>query len=187
MKFTHAVVSMVIMVGASACIRAPDIVIVDRRTALEEQATGRLPALEGELRRATLAPGPKPYTRGELLRSGWTPAADKNVIARLYRQATTDKERIDALLRRRCVGESLGGTLVVTRESCKGEVNLAPVSRLLEHANRNRRQIWLYLQTLKPRSSLDDIRRQWRQEHLTSVLCGGHIQRPSGAWTEKKC
>ncbi len=187
MKLINGVLLIVAALGTSACIRAPDIVIVDRRTALEQQATGRLPALETELRQATLAPGAKPYTRRELLRSGWTPPTDKNVIAKLYRQATTDKERIDVLLQRHCIGESLDGTLVVTRKRCKGEVNLAPVSRLLEHVNRNRRQIWLYLQTLKPRASLDDIRRQWRQEHLTSVLCGGHIQRQSGAWTEKKC
>ncbi len=187
MKYRSVWLPIAMMIGTSACIRAPDIVIVDRRTALEQQATGRLPKLETELRQATLAPGAKPYTRSELANSGWTPQADTDVIAKLYRQATTDTERIDVLLRRRCVGEALDGTLVVTRKQCKGEVNLAPVSRLLEHVNRNRRQIWLYLQTLKPRASLDDIRRQWRQEHLTSVLCGGHIQRQSGAWTEKKC
>lgn len=172
---------------ASGCISAPDVIIVDRQTALEQQASGRFPTLQEELDHAAITAEPVPFTRAGLDEAGWQPRKEHDAIARLYREAAHHGERVDQLLQRRCIGEAADGTLVETREPCRGGVDVATVSVLLERANRNRRQIWRHLLGDRPESALAGIRSRWREAHLRSVVCGGHIQRKGGAWVVKEC
>ena len=51
---------------ASGCISAPDVIIVDRQTALEQQANGRFPSLQEELDHAAITSDPVPFTRAGL-------------------------------------------------------------------------------------------------------------------------
>lgn len=172
---------------SAGCIKAPDVVIVDRRTALEEQATGRFPELQQALDQAAISPRPEPFSRGQLEETGWRPPPESDAIASLYREAVSESERVDRLLLRRCIGEANDGTLVETRPQCKGTVDVATVSRLLERTNRNRRQIWLYIQQQRKGISVEQARDAWRKAHLESVVCGGHVQRESGQWVTRKC
>lgn len=171
----------------SGCISAPDVIIVDRQTALEQQANGRFPTLQEELDAAAITSEPVPFTRAGLEEAGWQPRKEHDAIARLYREASRQGERIDQLLRRRCIGEAADGSLAETKEQCRGGVDVATVSALLERANRNRRQIWRHLLGSRPESALPGIRGRWREAHLQSVVCGGHIQRQGGAWVVKEC
>src|SRR6187402_2125679 len=45
-----------------ACV-APNVVVVDQKTALERQAAGDYPALQNELEQAGMAPAPEAFTR----------------------------------------------------------------------------------------------------------------------------
>ncbi len=169
------------------CIKAPDVVIVDRRTALEQQATGRFPTLQAQLDHAGTSAGPTPYTRASLEGAGWLPRKEHDAIAALYRDVHAEHERVDRLLLRRCIGEAKDGTLVETRQDCKGGIDLATVSSLIERSNRNRRQIWRYLLGKRSASSLPSVTQSWRKVHLQAVVCGGWLQRKGGAWVVKKC
>lgn len=178
------VASLLTLVG---CIRAPDIVLVDRHTALEEQAAGRLPAAEMEAAQAAVSAGPAPLTSGQLARSGWHSESGHDAIAALYGDTLDPSALSDQLLQRRCIGEALDATLVATPASCSGAADLSEISRLLERSNRNRRQVWLYLQANRPGSDLDTVRATWRQQQLQSLVCGGQLQRPDGRWEVKTC
>src|SRR5262245_18961064 len=59
----------------TACVKAPDLVILDRKTALEQQAAGNFRGLEEELEQAGIVPGPVPLTRGQLEAAGVRVAA----------------------------------------------------------------------------------------------------------------
>jgi hypothetical protein len=173
--------------SATACIHAPDVVIVDRRTALEQQAGGRYGALEEELEQQGVNARPEPFTSGQLAASGWKTGEDGQALASLYNELSADADRIDQLLVRRCVGEALAGTLAETREPCSGGVDPESVGTLVERANRNRRQVWLYIQARNPSTSLEDVQAAWRERHLTDLVCGGHLQADDGKWTVKPC
>ena len=95
--------------GAGGCIKTPEIVVLDRATALEREAAGNFPKLELELERAGTAPRPAPLTREQLEAAGHP----RPIVEELE---SSDAERIDALLKISCVGEALDGTLVETRE-----------------------------------------------------------------------
>ncbi len=187
MTGSRAWLGLLLATVVSGCIKAPDVVIVDRRTALEQQATGRFPTLEAQLDQAGISAKPQPYTRSSLKNVGWLPRKEHDAIAALYREAHDEHERVDRLLLRRCIGEANDGTLVETRDACKGDIDVATVSGLLERTNRNRRQIWRYLLSRRKGSSLDAVRGAWRESHLRGVVCGGHVQRKGGAWMVKKC
>lgn len=176
----------------AGCISAPAVVIVDRRTALEQQASGSFRGLEEELEQAGLTPRPAPLTPAQLgasgVRRGSLEAADSD-------DESSDAVRTDALLIKRCLGEALDGTLVLTLDPCTGTLDVPSVDRLVERVNRNRRQLWRWLaaQTRgqgrdQGRARTDDeARAAWRQVHLAGLVCGGAYQVTGGAWEIKKC
>jgi hypothetical protein len=179
-KFCIAGLAAVGLVGG-ACIKAPDIVLVDRATALEEQAAGSYATLEAELTSAGMAPRPTPYSRAQLEAAGLKapPISEEAELA--------DADRIDALLKQRCIGEALDGTLVDTHDVCGVSEDLAASINLLDRANRDRAQIWHWLESERPKASPDDVRRVWRETHLKGVVCGGWVERAGGRWEAKAC
>ena len=54
------------LVSVAGCIKAPEIVLVDRATALEQQAAGSFKELEERLVRTAIAARPVPLTPAEL-------------------------------------------------------------------------------------------------------------------------
>jgi hypothetical protein len=168
-----------LLVLLPACIKAPDIVVIDRATALEREAAGQFPRLERELERAGTKPKPSPLTREQLEAIGLPRPV-------LEEESGSDAERIDALLKDRCLGEASDGTLAETRDSCTVK-EVPHMSALVERANRDRLQIWEWLKAQKPARSLEDVRKAWRDVHLRGVVCGGQVQQPDGSWAPKKC
>jgi hypothetical protein len=161
------------------CIRAPEIVVVDHATALERQAAGTFPKLELELADATTVARPVPFTREELVEHGASGAQSEA-------EAASEADEIDGFLRARCIGEALDGSLVETRETCTVKER-SHLRHLVEHANRDRTQIWQAIATRRPGRSLADIRRAWRTVHLGAVVCGAQVERDGGGWELKKC
>ena len=164
---------------AGGCIKAPDIVVIDRATALEREAAGSYPKLEHELDRAGTVPRPNPITREQLEGAG----EPRPVVEA---ETSSDAERIDALLKSMCVGEALDGTLVETRDRCSVK-EVPRLSSLVERANRDRQQIWEWLKAERPKHSMAEVRRAWRETHVRAVVCGGQVQKDDGSWEAKKC
>ncbi len=175
---------VVMMAAPLGCIRAPEIVLVDRATALEQQAAGSYDELERKLARAAMAPRPAPLTPEQLETLGIAPPSLVDDTER------TDADRVDAYLTQHCVGEAKDGTLVDTKEACKGAADRAVLLSLVERTNTARQQLWRWMKARAPEPkgrSLDDVRRAWRVEHARGVVCGGWLQRDDGGWEEKKC
>ena len=63
MRRGPAWIVMLLALAASGCIKAPDVIIVDRQTALEQQANGRFPSLQEQLDQAAITAEPVPFTR----------------------------------------------------------------------------------------------------------------------------
>jgi hypothetical protein len=111
--------------------------------------------------------------------------------------------RTDALLIKRCLGEALDGTLVLTIDPCTGTLDVPSVDQLVERVNRNRRQLWRWLAAQTrgqgrdkgrdrgsdPGSEKadDEVRAAWRKIHLVGLVCGGAYQVTGGGWEIKKC
>ena len=169
----------------SGCIKAPDVVIVDRRTALEEQAMGHRPGLDTELMQAGLSARPAALTRAQFTAAGWRPTKDHDAIAALFEDAVGDTERTDQLLVRRCIGEAQTGLLVQTPEYCTGGAESSEVARLIERVNRNRRQVWAYVSKVR-RVSTDAARDAWRRAHLVEMVCDAQVEN-AGKWGRKTC
>jgi hypothetical protein len=168
----------------AGCIHAPAVVIVDRKTAVEQQASGSFRGLEEELEQAGLAPRPAPLTAAQLgaagVRREGLEAADQD-------DAGNDLVRADALLIKRCLGEALDGTLVMTLEPCTGTVDVPEVQRLIERVNLGRRQLWRWLAGQARGKTDDEVRAAWREIHLQGLVCGGQVQVAGGAWEAKRC
>ncbi len=182
-RATLAIASFTIVV--SACIRAPDVILIDRKTALEQLAAGSYQGLEEALDAAAVSPRAEPLTRAEIEASGGAVALAADEVDR------SEFAQLDELLRRHCVGESLDGTILITAATCSGRTDAAERSRLVERVNRDRYQIWRELQTRGlPRGherELALVRRAWRAAHVRAIVCGGQVQREDGAWEDKKC
>lgn len=182
-----SILAAVLLLGGTACVRAPNVVyLVDGKTAIERQASGEMRALENDLRQSGLSPRAEPFTRGEL---GDTPGQgeDPEGLAQVYGEVLTDADRLDALLVRRCVGEALDGLLEETPATCAGAIDAAEVTRLVQRANRNRRQLWTWLLKKTPGSSETTIRESWRRHHLEGLICGAQVQQPDRSWGSKRC
>jgi len=169
---------------AAGCIRAPAVVIVDRKTAVEQQASGSFRGLEEELEQAGLVPRPAPLTAAQLGASGVRRAG---LEANSEDDEANDAVRTDALLIKRCVGESLDGALVLTIDPCTGAIDVPQVGRLIERINRDRRQLWRWLHGQAPGKTPDEVRTAWRETHLVGLVCGGQFQAAGGAWEIKRC
>jgi len=164
------------------CIKAPEIVLVDRATALEQQAAGSYSELERKLARATMAPRPAPLTPEQLETLGIAPPSLVDDTER------TDADRVDALVAQHCVGESKEGLLVDTHDACKGAADRGNAIALVERSNNARQQLWRWMkERTHEKSTLDDVRRAWHREHARGVVCGGWMQKDDGSWEEKKC
>jgi hypothetical protein len=180
------VACLVVAAAAGAplgCIKAPEIVLVDRATALEQQAAGSYQDLERKLARAAMAPRPAPLTPEQLETLGIAPPSLVDDTER------TDADRVDAFLSQHCIGEARDGTLVDTKDACKGAADRGVLLPLIERTNAARQQLWRWMKARapEPKRSLDDVRRAWRAEHARGVVCGGWLQRDDGGWEEKKC
>lgn len=186
--WTHAAKTLLLVaVVLSGCIRAPDVVIVDRRTALEAEAAGRFAELEEALDVAAIRPQPSPLTRATLEAAGWRPTAEDDAIEAMTRIRRDEATRVDDLLRRKCIGESLAGTLQTTPAKCAGAVDPADVGRIIERVNRSRQQIWLWMGRKAPGVPADALQRSWRKRNLERVVCGGWVEETAGNWREKAC
>ncbi len=170
-----------VLPGLAACVKAPEIVMVDRATALEQQASGSFDDLERQLDRAAIVPRPVPLTPQQLQSLGTHPAplVDESEL--------TDADRLDGLLEQHCVGEGKEGLLVDTHDACKGAADPEEVRALLERGNRARRQIWRWMHEQRTDVSEKDLARAWRENHLIGVVCGGWIEGGDGKWQAKSC
>ena len=162
------------------CIRAPEIVMVDRATALEEQASGSFKEMERRLARAGMSPTPVPFTPNQLEELGIQPTP-------LVENIGTQADRVDELLRRHCVGEGKDGLLVDTRRQCTAGRMSADDVALVERVNRSRQQLWQWMRTIRPSLPEESMRRSWQQVHAQGVVCGGWVEADDGTWGEKKC
>ena len=181
MRLAAALIAALAPLG---CIRAPEIVLVDRATALEQQAAGSYADLERKLARAAMAPRPAPLTPEQLETLGIAPPSLVDDTER------SDADRLDALVAQHCVGESKEGTLVDTHESCKGAADRAQSIALIERSNAARQQLWRWMKERTPElkgRALDDVRRGWQKTHARGVVCGGWIEGDDGVWRGKTC
>jgi len=165
----------------SGCIKAPEIVLVDRATALEQQAGGSYAELQQKLERNATTPRPTPFTPEQLETLGLRPApmADETNLS--------DGDRVDLLLKQRCVGESKHGELVETPADCIGAADRELVATLVERVNLARNQLWRWMHVRRPAASQDELRKSWRDAHLKGVVCDGWVQKDDGSWEAKKC
>jgi hypothetical protein len=164
-----------------ACVKPPQIVVVDRATALEEQAGGSFEDIEKDLARQAIAPKPEPLTPEQLETLGIKP---QPIVDHTDQ---TDADRVDGLLRQRCVGEGKEGLLVDTHDDCIGASDRVIVIALVDRTNRARIQLWRWMHAERPEQALDVLRRNWRDEHLQGVVCRGWLQKDDGKWEPKKC
>lgn len=178
---------VILLLALGGCIKAPDVVLVDRQTLLEEQAAARMPAAAAANAQAGLAAGPAPLTSGELAKSGWHTDAAHDAIAALYGGWLDEAETLDQLLLRHCIGEAADASLIATTDACSGALDLADVGRRLEKANRSRRQIWLYVQQQRPQASDAEVRAAWRLQRQKALACGAWWQRDDRGWEAKAC
>ena len=165
---------------ALACVNTP-IVMVDRATALEQQASGSFDELEKRLDRAAIEPRPVPLTEEQLAALGIRPPplVDESDL--------TDADRVDGLLTQHCLGEGKDGLLVDTRDACRGGADADEVHTMVERVNRARRQLWRWMHDQRTDVSEDQLRQDWRQIHLRNVVCDGWIEVADGKWQAKSC
>lgn len=169
----------------TGCISAPEVVLVDRATALEEQAAGSFDDLEQRLARAGMNPTPIPFTPNQLEDLGMQPSPLVDPLNK------TPAERVDELLLRHCIGEGNEGLLVDTRRHCKAGRMTAEDTALVQRVNRARQQLWAWMRAQKSRTtpgvSEDDLRGRWQRVHAEGLVCGARVQALDGSWGEKTC
>jgi uncharacterized protein YdbL (DUF1318 family) len=172
---------VIALFALAGCFKPPEIVMVDRATALEQQASGSFDDLERQLDRAGIEPRPVPLTPEQLEALGIRPAplVDESDL--------TDADRLDGLLAQHCVGEGKDGLLVDRRSDCKGAADPEEVQTLVERANRARRQLWRWMHEQRADVSEAEMQRAWRENHVRNVICGGWIEGSDGTWQSKSC
>jgi hypothetical protein len=179
---TRALALAVVLAASSltACV-APQIVMTDRATALEQQASGSYEELERRLDRAAIEPRPVPLTPEQLQALGIRPAplVDESDL--------TDADRVDGLLAQHCVGEGKDGLLTDTRDACKGAADAQEVQTLIDRVNRARRQLWQWMHEQRADVQEADLQRAWHENHLRNVVCDGWIEGGDGKWQGKSC
>jgi hypothetical protein len=175
------IAATVALLGFAGCYKPPEIVMVDRATALEQQASGSFDELERKLDKAGIEPGPVPLTPEQLDALGIRPAplVDESDL--------TDADRLDGLLAQHCVGEGKDGLVVDTRGACNGAADPDETHTLVERANRARRQLWRWMHEQRADVPETELRRAWRENHVRNVVCGGWIEGSDGKWQPKAC
>lgn len=172
---------LLLPLATAGCLSAPDVVLLDRATVLEEQAAGSFHALEVRLARAGMNPTPVPLTPNQLEDLGM------QVSPLVENLDQTPAERVDDLLQRHCIGEGNDGLLVETRRQCTAGRLTASDSELVQRVNRSRLQLWAWMQSQRPRQDAATLRRQWQRVHHEGLACGAWRQADDGNWEEKKC
>jgi hypothetical protein len=170
-----------VLLASAGCFKPPPIVMVDRATALEQQAAGSFDDLERRLNRSSIEPHPVPLTPEQLATLGVRPAPP------VEGADVTDADRTDGLLLQHCVGEGKDGLLVDTREACKGAADPDELETLIDRTNRARRQLWRWMHEQHPAKSVDEMQSGWHDAHLRGVICGGWIEVSDGKWQGKEC
>ncbi|CCE25516.1 MULTISPECIES: DUF1318 domain-containing protein [Methylotuvimicrobium] len=187
-RFTIFSISFALALSLAACISAPDVVLLDRKTILEEQAAGELLTLANALRESAIVPQAVPYTRGQLEAAGTDLSHDAlGRLVQLQQIPLSEIDYLDNLLVGRCIGEARSGLLIETPATCTGPAATVRTSAAVQRVNRSRKQLWRYLQEHNPESSSVQIRDIWRQRHLQALVCGGQVQQDSGEWDIKQC
>jgi hypothetical protein len=166
---------------SAGCIKAPDIVMVDRATALEQQASGSYDEVELKLDRAAIEPRPVALTPAQLEALGIRP------MPMTEETALTDADRVDHLLVQHCVGEGKDGLLVETHEACRGAADRVEATTLIERVNRARMDLWRWMHERRKEASVEDMSRAWRQAHAGGIVCAGWVQGEDGQWHDKAC
>lgn len=176
-----ALSALVLATGTCGCFKPPEIVMVDRATALEQQAAGSFDEIELRLDRAAIEPRPVPLTAEQLQALGVRPPplVDESEL--------TDADRVDGLLAQHCAGEGKDGLLVETHDACRGAADAEDVHTLVERVNRARRQLWRWMHDQRADVAEDDLRRSWRENHLKNVVCGAWVEGADGTWKGKSC
>ncbi|WP_428265686.1 DUF1318 domain-containing protein [Haliangium sp.] len=173
---------------AAGCVSAPDVVLTDQKTALEQQAAGEFRALENDLEQASIQPKGEDMTRDAL--EAKNPDLSKSTlgeVVQLYSDVRTDAEWIDQLLVSGCVGEAVDGLLRQTPDECTETVATAQLTHVVERSNLHRRQLWRVIREREPGSSEDEVRTTWRRIHLQRVVCDGLVQNDDKSWGRKEC
>ena len=163
------------------CVNPPEIVMVDRATALEQEAAGSFDDVERRLNRAAIEPRPVALTPEQVAALGLRPAPLVDGAE------LTDADRLDGLLIQHCVGEGGDGLIVDTRDACRGAADPDEIQTVVERVNRARRQLWRWMHEQRPDVSVDDLRKSWRQAHVRSVVCDGWVEGDDGKWQGKTC
>jgi Protein of unknown function (DUF1318) len=184
---TRAMLPSLVMVAALGACVTPNVVVVDQKTALEQQAAGEYPELENELEQAGMSSAPEPFTREELAsgreRSG---SGALGELAELYQGSASDADAIDRLLLQRCVGESLSGLLEPRPNECVGAADATEMARVIGRENLHRRQLWQLLASGR-NVAVDSVSPIWRELHLEQVVCDGLVETSGGVWGPKPC
>ncbi len=170
-----------LVLAALGCVSAPEIVVTDRATALEQQASGSFDQLTRKLTRTGIVPRPVPLTPEDLQALG----IETTLVG--SEAGSTEADRVDDLLLRNCIGEGREGLLVDTHRECRGASDRATRVALVDRVNRARLQLWRWMGAERKDLSPEEIRRTWQGIHARGVVCGARIQRSDGVWEEKKC
>ena len=163
------------------CVSAPQVVVVDRATALEEQAGGSFDELERKLIRKGISPHPVPFTPEQLEALGIRPEEISNT------SELTEADQVDRLLRQRCLGEGKDGLLVETPDACTGAADPERIAQLVERGNRARTQLWKWMRDERPKATSNEVRRAWTTAHEEGLVCGAWRQKADGSWEAKPC
>ncbi|HVW25656.1 MAG TPA: DUF1318 domain-containing protein [Polyangiaceae bacterium] len=176
LAFTAAVA----LTAVPGCV-TPEIVMVDRATALEQQASGSFDDLERQLDRAAIEPRPVPLTPEQLQALGIRPAplVDESDL--------TDADRLDGYLAQHCIGEGKDGLVADTHDACKGAADAEEVRTLVERVNQARQRLWRWMHEQRTDVSEAELQRAWRENHLQNIVCGGWIEGSDGKWQAKAC
>ncbi len=166
---------------SSGCFTAPQIVVVDRATALEEQAGGSFEALELKLVRGGITPRPVPYTPEELEALGVHPDDLTNPTE------ATEGDDIDRLLKQHCLGESREGFLVDTTDACRGASDPEVSRRLVDRDNQRRTLLWRWMSKQRKALSPEAAQQAWQAAHARGLPCGAWRQLADGSWEAKGC
>jgi hypothetical protein len=163
------------------CFKAPQIVVVDRATALEQQAGGSFAAVDAQLAKGAVGPRPEAFTPNQLETAGIKPAA------LVDHTEHTQADRVDDLLQQHCIGEGKDGLLVDTHDDCVGAADRTESITLVNRVNHARVQLFRWMHHQRPDVAMDALRRAWHDAHARGVVCGGWIQRDDDHWEAKKC
>ena len=187
-RFWAGLVAVAVTSISGACVKAPNIVLTDQKTAFERQAAGEFRALENDLHQANIAPKGEDITREAIeANNPESSASTLGEVAQLFSAVQTDADWIDQMLVVGCLGEARDGLLQARSDDCERELDDARLTRVVARANLHRRQLWQIMHKRDAQASEQAIRDSWRAVHLQRVICGAAVQNADGNWEKKAC